>query len=89
MSAPTKRWPMKPPKDARCDAHVSVEANPGFGPPRPRRCQNMADETVLFTYGVIREGWFCQDCIPALLTKGTIVRNPKKFPLSPPSENEQ
>lgn len=74
------RWPMKPPKNARCDLHVGVEYD-GTGAPKAIRCPNMAVETLKATVGVIAEMWCCTSCADLMVERGKAVRNPKARPV--------
>lgn len=73
-----KRWPNPPPKGQRCDASMGYSTDQ-CGAPVLNRCPNLAAETGIQKWNG-HETWLCLRCIEHLASKGTVIRNPKKFP---------
>lgn len=81
------RWPSKPPRGQRCDAYTGpwdVSATRTSPVRVGGRCPNGAVETVFGKSGIKIPMWLCADCVEKMWANGDIVRNPRKYPGSPP-----
>jgi transposase-like protein len=66
------RWPPKPPPDTRCDSYRL-----GNDELEIERCPNTAFETVIMK-ALGHQSYLCPSCADTLVTKGSILRNPKR-----------